>query len=184
MAFALPVSLQAQEAVLELDPAQTRIAFTLSEVLHPVHGTFKLKSGTIRFNPSTGAASGAVVIDVESEESSTASLDRKMHKEVLETRKYPEATFTPLQVIGRFEPQGESPLQLSGVFKLHGKEHDLNLATMVHRDGDQLTATTHFLIPYVDWGLKNPSTLFLHVGSQVEIDVKTVGRITLPSAPK
>lgn len=167
---------------MELDPAQTRIEFTLAEVLHPVQRTFKLKSGTIRFNPATGKASGLVVVDMASEESSNVSLDRKMHKEVLESRKYPEATFTPVQVAGRLETQGESPLQLSGIFKLHGKEHDLMLATTVLRSGDQLTASTHLLIPYVDWGLKNPSTLFLRVGRQVEIDVRAVGRLTLPAA--
>jgi polyisoprenoid-binding protein YceI len=178
----VPIPFHAQEAVLELDPAQTQIEFTLAEVLHPVHGTLKVKSGTIRFNPSTGEASGLVVVDVASEESSNVSLDRKIHKEVLESRKYPEATFTPVQVAGRLEAQGESPLQLSGIFKLHGKEHDLNLATTVSRDGDQFTASTHFLIPYVDWGLKSPSSLFLRVSSQVEINVKAVGRLTLPAA--
>jgi polyisoprenoid-binding protein YceI len=105
-----------------------------------------------------------------------------MHKDVLESQKYPEATFTPVRVNGRLEAQGESPLQLSGIFKLHGKEHDLNLATTVSRVGDQFTASTHFLIPYVDWGLKNPSSLFIRVGSQVEINVKAAGRITLPAA--
>lgn len=180
----MPISLHAQEVVLELDPAQTHIEFTLAEVLHPVHGTFKLKSGTIRFDPATGEASGLVVVDVASGESGSTSRDRKMHKDVLESRKYPEATFTPLRVVGRLEAQGESPLQLSGIFKLHGKEHDLMLATTVRRSGDRLTASTHLLIPYVDWGLKNPSTFFLRVGNEVEIDVKTVGRISLPAAPK
>jgi polyisoprenoid-binding protein YceI len=181
VAFALPVSSYAQEAVLELDPAQTHIAFTLAEVLRPVHGTFKLKSGTIRFDPATGDASGLVVVDLTSGESGNNSRDRKMHKEVLESQKYPEATFTPVRVGGRLEAQGESPLQLSGIFKLHGKEHELMLATTVLRDGDRLTATTHLLIPYADWGLKNPSTLFVHVDNQVEIDVKAVGRLTLPT---
>ena len=165
---------------MELDPAQTHIEFTLNEVLRTAHGTFKLKSGTIRFDPATGQASGLVVVDVASGESGDVKQDRKMHKEVLESRKYPEATFTPVQVVGRLEAQGESPLQLSGIFKLHGKEHDLMLATTVIRTGDQLTASTHLVIPYVDWGLKNPSGLFLRVGNQVEIDIKTVGRLTLP----
>lgn len=180
----MPVTVHAQEAVLELDPAQTHIEFTLPEVLHPVHGTFKLKSGTIRFNLARGTAGGLVVVDAQSEETGNTSLDRKIHKEVLESGNYPEATFTPLEVVGRLDSEGESPLQLSGVFKLHGKEHDFNLATTVRRDGDQLIANTHLLIPYVDWGLKNPSTLFVRVGSQVEIYVKAVGRLTLPAAGK
>ena len=38
------------------------------------------------------------------------------------------------------------------------------------------------VICYAGWGLKNPLTLFLRVASQVEIDVKTVGSITLLAA--
>jgi polyisoprenoid-binding protein YceI len=182
LALAVPPSLRAQQAVLELDPAQTQIEFTLAEVFHPVHGTFKLKSGTIRFDSATGKAGGRVVVDLTSGNSDNPGLDRKMHKVVLESRKYPEATFTPVRVFGRLEPQGESPLQLDGILELHGKEHDLALATTMRRDGNQLTASTHFVIPYVEWGLKNPSTLFLHVGDKVDIEIKTVGRITLPAA--
>jgi polyisoprenoid-binding protein YceI len=183
-ALAAPPSLHAQEAVLELDPAQTQIEFTLAEVFHPVHGTFKLKSGTVRFDPATGKAGGLVVIDLTSGKSDNPGLDRKMHKAVLESRKYPEATFTPVRVFGRLEAQGESPVQLNGILKLHGNEHDLMLATTMRRDGNQLTASTHLVIPYVEWGLKNPSTLFLHVSDKVDIDIKTVCRITLPEAQK
>ena len=180
-AFAVPPSLHAQGAVLELDPAQTHIEFTLTGTLNSVQGTFKLKSGTIRFDPATGKAGGLVVIDVTSGESDRPDRDRKMHKDVLESQKYPEATFTPVRVIGRFEAQGDSPIELSGIFKLRGAEHDLTLATLVRMTGDQLAASTQLVIPYVEWGLKNPSTLFLRVGNKVDIDIKTVGRITMPA---
>jgi polyisoprenoid-binding protein YceI len=182
LALGVPPSLPAQEAVLELDPAQTHIEFTLRGVLTPVQGTFKLKSGTIRFDPATGKASGLVVVDVTSGVSDYPARDRKMHKDVLESWKYPEATLTPVRFFGRLEAQGESPLQLSGIFKLHGNEHDIELATTVRRDGNQLTASTQLVIPYVEWGLKNPSTLFTRVGDKVDIDIKTVGRITMPAA--
>jgi len=182
-AFALPLTLSAQEAVFELDPAQTQIQFTLPGVVRAVHGTFKLKSGTIRFNPATGKADGLVTVDMTSEESDNLSLDRKIQGEVLDTRKYPEATFIPTHIDGRLEAEGESALQLSGTFKLRDIEHDFNLATTATRSGDQLTATTHFLIPYVEWGMRNPGGVLLRVGNQVEINIKTAGRITLPAAP-
>ena len=175
--------MSAQEAVFELDPARTEIQFTLPGVIRAVHGTFKLKSGTIRFNPATGKADGSVAVDMTSEESDNVSLDRKILGEVLETRKYPEATFIPTQIDGRLEAEGESALQLSGTFRLRGIEHDFMVETTATRSGDQLTATTHFLIPYVDWGMRNPGGVLLRVGNQVEINVKTVGRITLPAAP-
>jgi polyisoprenoid-binding protein YceI len=182
-AFALPACLTAQEAVFELDAAHTQIQFTLPGAIRAVHGTFKLKSGTIRFNPTTGKADGSVVVDMTSEESDNVSLDRKIQGEVLETRKYPEATFIPTQIDGRLEAEEESALQLSGMFKLHGIEHDLMVETTVTRNGDHLTAATQFQIPYVDWGMRNPGGMLLRVGNQVELNIKTVGRITLPAAP-
>src|SRR5512140_2042495 len=76
----LATTAYAQEAVLELDPAQTQVAFKLGDVLHTVHGTFKLKSGTIHFDPATGHASGQVVVDATSGDSGTHGRDHKMHK--------------------------------------------------------------------------------------------------------
>ncbi len=98
LASALP--LPAQEAVLELDPARTEIHFTLNDPLHTVHGTFKLKRGTIRFDPATGQASGEVIVDVASGYSASRARDRRMHKEVLQSDKYPEASFSPDKIEG------------------------------------------------------------------------------------
>ena len=46
-ALSLASAGRAQEIVVQLDPAQTKIEFTLGSTLHTVEGTFKLKRGTI-----------------------------------------------------------------------------------------------------------------------------------------
>lgn len=181
LSLLLSSHLHAQEAVLVLDPAQTHIQFTLSATLHTVHGTFKLKQGTIRFDPRTGDASGRVVVDVASGDSGNGARDRKMHHDVLQSGQYPEATFAPGRVIGTVDPHAESQVEVQGVLNLHGGNHPLTLKFGVKKAGEQLTASTHFTIPYVQWGLKNPSTFFLHVGEIVEIDIQAVGRLTMPS---
>ena len=41
-----------------------------------------------------------------------------------------------------------------------------------------MKATTNFIVPYQAWGMKNPSTLFLHVDDKVRISVSAAGRLT------
>ena len=106
-----------------------------------------------------------------------------MHKEVLESAQFPESTFTPQQVKGMLSPQGDSQVQVSGIFNLHGAEHPLTLVMQVHLAGDQLTADTSFTIPYASWGLKNPSTLFLRVSNTVDITIHGAGRIRALATP-
>src|SRR5271165_5339273 len=77
--LALAPALRAQDLTIDLDPAATKIDFTLSATMHTVHGTFKLKSGRIHFDPSTGKMSGAIVVDATSAETGNSSRDAKMH---------------------------------------------------------------------------------------------------------
>jgi polyisoprenoid-binding protein YceI len=170
-------TLRAQEMTLELDPANTHINFTLEATLHTVHGTFALKSGTIHFNPTTGSASGLVVVDATSGDTENKSRDSKMHKEILESQRYPEITFTPTKLSGKVEIQGDSSVQLDGIFKLHGTEHPMTLTLPVQTKGNSLSPRTHIVIPYIAWGLKNPNTLFLHVSDKVEVDISAVGHV-------
>ncbi|MFI5103739.1 MAG: hypothetical protein ACHP79_02340, partial [Terriglobales bacterium] len=53
----------AEQKTFELDPAQTKVAFTLGDVLHTVHGTFRLKRGTISLDDANGQAGGELVVD-------------------------------------------------------------------------------------------------------------------------
>jgi len=170
-------SLNAQEVTLTLDPASTRIEYTVSATLHTVHGTFALKSGTLHFGPSTGSASGLIMDDAASGNSGNKDRDHKMHKDILESERYPEVTFTPAKLTGSVALQGSSTLQLAGVLRLHGNDHPLTLPVTVQVDSGKLVAHTHVVIPYVGWGLKNPSGFLLHVSDKVEIDITTSGRM-------
>jgi polyisoprenoid-binding protein YceI len=167
----------AQEMTVELDPAKTRIEFTMAATLHTVHGSFLLKNGTIHFNPSTGSASGLVVVDARSGNSGNKGRDRKMHREIIESERYPQITLTPTKLSGKFERQGDSTVELEGKFKLHGSEHSITLAIPIQMKGNEVSGRTHFAVPYVEWGLKNPSTMFLHVSDTVVIDIAAAGQI-------
>ena len=171
---ASPVS--AQETLLRLDPAQTKIEFTLGSMLHTVHGTFQLKRGEIRFDPVTGKASGEVVVDAASGSSGNQSRDGRMHRVVLESERYPEIIFRPDRVEGELAAQGKSSVELHGSFSIHGAEHEVTVPVDVEVSDGQLTTDIHFSVPYVKWGLKNPSTLILRVGDHVDITIHTAAR--------
>ena len=163
----------ANSTSLDLDPAKTEIQFTLHDVLHTVRGTFQLKRGSIHFDPDSGKASGEIVVDVTSGASGSDARDRRMHKDILQSQRYPEAVFIPDRVDGKLAPQGSSQIDLHGVFKIHGADHDLVLHFQVDRAGDQGVASAHFSIPYVEWGMKDPSNFLLKVDKTVDLDVKT-----------
>jgi polyisoprenoid-binding protein YceI len=176
-AFVLAPTGRAQEVAVQLDPVQTKIEFTLGSTLHTVEGTFKLKSGAIRLDPSTGKMSGSIIVDATSGESGNEGRDRKMHREILQSGKYPEIIFTPSQVKGTFDPKGPSKLEVSGQFSLHGQDHDMTLPIDIQPAGRQLQIAAHVTIPYIKWGLKNPSTFILRASDKVEIDIHAVGQL-------
>jgi polyisoprenoid-binding protein YceI len=66
--------------LLTVDPAQSTVHWSLDSSLHTVHGTFKVKRGTVTVDPATGKAKGEIVVDAASGESGNDSRDRKMHK--------------------------------------------------------------------------------------------------------
>ena len=183
-ASAFAPRLGAQDLSIDLDPSVTRIDFTLAATLHTVHGTFKLKSGHIRFDPSTGKMSGAIVVDATSADTGNSSRDAKMHGEILESKQFPEIVFTPGLVKGpliqMLNQQKPTQVEVSGVFRLHGQDHNATLQLSVEPGpAGRMDISGEFPVPYVNWGLKNPSTLVLHVGDTVDLDIHARGKIVV-----
>src|SRR3954462_2177418 len=89
------LSAKAQQSNLQVDPSRTSVNFTLGDVLHTVRGTFQLKHGALQLDSSAGKLTGEIVVDTKSGASGSGMRDRKMHREVLESEKYPEISFRP-----------------------------------------------------------------------------------------
>ncbi|MFZ0889109.1 MAG: YceI family protein [Candidatus Binataceae bacterium] len=171
-------AVQLRDGVLEVDPAKTRVEFRLGGALHTTHGKFELKHGTIKADSATGNAEGSVVVDAASGESGDILRDIRMRDSVLEAQAYPEITFSPQHIDGHLDDQGNFQAKLEGVLALHGGHHQIVIETEGKLISDDLVATAHFSIPYVEWGLKDPSVLFLTVAKEVDIDIAMTGHIT------
>lgn len=192
LAFALGLAfarhaaaIDAPGGILVLDPSKTLIEFRLPGALHTTHGTFKLAHGVIKADPLTGKAEGEIEVDAASGDSGLGARDDRMKDSILETQKYREIIFTPQHVGGRLEPTGDFHARLEGVMSIHGSEHQMRIDADGHLAGQDLIAICHFSIPYVEWGMKDPSLPLLSVSSAVDIDVAAAGRVTwaTPSAP-
>ncbi|HEV2274756.1 MAG TPA: YceI family protein [Acidobacteriaceae bacterium] len=167
-----------QGDVLTVAPDQSHVAFTLSDVLHTVHGAFHIQSGTVRFDNSKSQISGSIVVAAGSGQSGNETRDRRMTKDVLDAPQFAVASFTPQRMEGSIAPSGDSTVQVTGIFTLHGTPHELTVPMQVHMDGANCTAKTQFIVPYVKWGLKDPSNFLLKVSKDVTIDLTLVGQLS------
>ena len=171
----------AQETGFHLDPTQSTVKFTVGDVLHTVHGTFKVKHGALQLEAG-GKMSGEIVVDATSGDSGSGLRDRKMNKEVLETGRYPEISFRPDRVDGSVADSGKASVMVRGIFSIHGMNREITVPASLETTKDHWTAFVHFTVPYEKWGMKNPSTLFLKVNDTVEIDLAAAGSVVRNTA--
>lgn len=166
---------KAQNIDVKIDPGQTQIHFTLGATMHTVHGMFRLKSGAMEVSASTGRAEGAIVIDARSGDTGNSSRDKKMHEDILKSAEYPTIIFVPQKVEGRVSLDGPSQVRIQGMVQILGVQHAVTVPTETQIDHGQLKAKLEFDIPYVQWGLKDPSTFILRVDKSVKIEVQAAG---------
>jgi polyisoprenoid-binding protein YceI len=170
--------LRADEQVLELDPGKTSVRFSVEATGHDVHGSFDLVSGTVRFDPATGTAAGEIRVDALSGVTGNRSRDKTLRGDVLEVERFPLFVFTPERLVGSLPEQGDGRVELRGVVAVHGTAHAVTLPAQVHVEGGRVRLAAEFPIPYVEWGLHNPSILFLRVADVVQVRVEGSGTLS------
>ena len=168
----------AQNSVFELDPQQSRVTFTLPATMHTVHGTFAVKSGRVSFNAATGAAGGEIVVDATSGRTGNDGRDQKMHRDILESARFPQIVFTPQRVTGEVPAEGKSRVTIEGSMMLHGQPHAVSLTVPIEAHAGQVSGDAEFVVPYIQWGLKNPSNFLLRVSEKVTVEIHAVGRMS------
>lgn len=163
--------------LLVVNAERSQVHWTLPSTLHTVHGTFQVKRGEMSFDPKSGKAGGEIVVNAKSGESGNDSRDERMHKEILETAKYPEVVFRPTEVQGQVAANGPSDVKVHGTFSVHGSDHEVTALVHAELAGQTWKGTAQFDVPYVDWGIKNPSNFFLKVKKVVSVEVELSGTV-------
>lgn len=171
------------DITLHLDPAQSKLTWTLGSTLHTVHGKFNLKSGVLKFDPVSGRASGEFVAYATSGESGNDGRDKKMHSEILESARFPDIVFRPTRIDGKVSQAGTCDVQLQGKFFLHGSEHEITVPVHAELTANHWKGSAKFSVPYIAWGLKSPNTFLLKADPAVEIELELSGTLQGAATP-
>jgi polyisoprenoid-binding protein YceI len=177
---AVPAILHAQDKTqnkLSLDTSRSEVHFTLTDTLHTVKGTFHLQQGDVTFDPATGHATGSILVDALSGKTGNSVRDHRMEKDELKAPDFKTITFAPTRFTGTFNPTGDSTLQVHGLFTLIGTPHEIDVPMQVQVSGDRIHAVGSFTVPYIQWGLKDPSTFMIKVEKEVHIELDLTGTL-------
>ncbi len=168
----------AQHQTFAVNSDASEVKMTLNTTHEVVNGTFHIQSGSIEFDRRNPKMSGSVTVLAGSGKTGNDSRDKKMNKDILKVDQYRTVSFAPETYTGTIAPSGDSTIQVSGVFTLLGNPHDLTIPMQIHMDGSKATARAQFVVPYVQWGLKNPSFMFWKAENDVAIDLNLVGQVS------
>ncbi|HUY94378.1 MAG TPA: YceI family protein [Terracidiphilus sp.] len=168
----------AQHETFVVNPDASEVRMTLKTTHEIVKGEFHVQSGSIVFDRGTAQMSGAIAVSAESSKTGNEARDKKMHNDILKVKQYASVSFEPKAYAGILAGSGDSAIQVTGILTLLGTPHEITVPLQVHRDGAGVTAKGEFVVPYVEWGLKNPSFLIWKADNQVAIDVDLVGTIS------
>jgi polyisoprenoid-binding protein YceI len=168
----------AQHQTFAVNPDASEVKMKLNTTHEVVDGTFHIQSGSINFDRTASHLSGIVIVAAGSGKTGNDSRDKKMNKDILKVDQFATVSFAPKAYNGTIAASGDSAIQVSGVFTLLGTAHDLTIPMQIHRDGSKAMARAQFVVPYVRWGLKNPSFMFWKADNDVAIDLNLVGQVS------
>ena len=178
LAAVLAPAALAQHQTFVVNPDASEVKITLNTTHEVVNRAFHVQSGSIEFDRGTPKMLGSVVVLAGSGKTGNDSRDKKMNKDILKVEQYATVSFEPKTYTGALALSGDSNLQVTGIFTLLGTPHEITIPILVHLEGTTATAKAHFVVPYVQWGLKNPSFLIWKADNDVAIDLFLAGRLS------
>jgi hypothetical protein len=178
LALTFTTAALAQHQTFAVNPDASEVKMKLNTTHEVVNGTFHIQSGSINFDRTASHISGIVIVAAGSGKTGNDSRDKKMNKDILKVDQFATVSFAPKAYNGTIAASGDSTIQVSGVFTLLGTAHDMTIPMQIHIDGSKATAKAQFVVPYVPWGLKNPSFLIWKADNDVAIDLNLVGQVS------
>ncbi len=177
-AFTIVSPVVAEEMVYTLDTDRSEVRIVLGAMLHTVRGSAPLGAATLTWNTETGEASGLVVIQSGLIDTGIDARNAKMHEVVLKTLEHPEIIFEATGFQLRQPGENEMRFVLKGNLTLVGVTHEIEFESHARRRGDDSWKVRADLnVPYVEWGLEDPSPTFFGVDKHVSVEVKAIGTL-------
>ncbi len=168
----------AQHQTFAVNPDASEVKIALKTTHELVNGSFHIQSGSVEFDRSTPQMSGSVVVLAGSGKTGNGTRDKRMYKEILQVEQHATISFEPKSYAGAIAPSGDSTIQVTGIFTLLATPHEITVPMLVHLEGTTATAKAHLVVPYIQWGLKDPSFLFWKADHDVAIDLLLTGSLS------
>ena len=178
LALLLAPAALAQRQTFSVNPDLSTVTMTLQTTHDLVTGSFHIQYGSVEFERGAPPMAGSIVVLAGSGKTGNGSRDKKMTKEILEAEQYATIAFAPRSYAGAIAPSGDSTIQVTGIFTLLGTPHEITVPARVHLEGPMATVKVHFIVPYVQWGLKSPSFLVWKADHEVAIDLSLTGQLS------
>ena len=171
---------------IALDPDRTEVTFSLGALFHTVQGHGTPLATTLEFVPGEDLLTGAVILPAAGLTTDNQRRDRRMQGHVLQSEAHGDIILTLERAYGPFDPETGGDLQVEGSLQLLGASHPvsfpLEITILLDEEG-QFRAKGAFMVPYVLWGLKDPSMVFLRVDKEVRVSFSAAGSISAIPPP-
>ena len=120
-------------------------------------------------------------MDAKTAQTGLSSRDANMHRDVLESEKFPTISFRAERLdVGRRDATS-ADVTLVGSLVLHGETRPLAIpAKLVARDPAHVGISAGFRVPYVDWNMVDYSTFVLRVDRFVDVTLDAEGTLAAP----
>jgi polyisoprenoid-binding protein YceI len=168
LAAAASASADAGTTVYRVEAKDAHAGFDLKVTLHTVHGVTSSVTGRVRVEGDLGgplALSGTIDVDGSSLVTGNRSRDKDLHGKSLDVARYPTISLVP----ARFSPSGPAdgagriPGTLDGDLTIRGVTKRVAIDLSLLPDGGNVKAEGRFDVVWAEFGIPDPSFLFLKV---------------------
>jgi len=167
----------AAASTYSVDPARAEAGFALQATMHTVHGTTSKVAGRVTATGDPGGArelSGRIEIDAASLDTANSKRDETLHGTTLAVSRYPKIVFVPERFTpsGPLAPDGTLSGTISGQMTLRETTHPVAIAATLHESAAAIDVDGTFDVAWPEYGLPDPSFLFVHVAKIAHAYVK------------
>jgi polyisoprenoid-binding protein YceI len=117
-----------------------------------ITGTMTIKGSTVE--------SGSFTADMRATKSEQPTRDRAFHRRIMDTTKYPTATFTLTKPIDIGSPPANAEkkqVSATGNLSMHGTTKAITIPLTTDHSGTTVRVVGSYPIVFADWGIANPS---------------------------